>query len=927
MDLCNRYPKQIVKILTTGILAISFTACSGGGSGSNDAPAELTQQGLSCPDSQAQAKSNAEDMSIQNSSEAAVGETVQYKLNTDALCSGAQKVTWSMPGAQKVAAKVDTVSAQYSAPGDYYVSAKLTDGSTSQTLVTQTMVMGEQIQFSGRQVTTKYFENTFSLTAPAGVTFSSIVWNFGDGQSRTTTAPTVTHAYNEIGEYNVNVAATTSDGVVTIIDHVITVIQDTDEMFCAVQLIVSTPSETRVGDDNVMSIFIPNCLGPYVQSISWNYGDSTSGVGATVHKTYSAVGDYTIRATIRLNHAQISTINITRRIQVNEAPVDNNKCPTQGNTRTTVSDPFDETEACGIKGHKPVTYQNRKLETCERVEDILDWVLTSTVKELVSEGPCQGQACPVPAPVPAGMAGLELINGAYYLADGLSFSFYTEASPGNSCEDVKVSRTCTNGVLGGSSTAILYSCQSGCGDFGPNGTVKTGINVGTRQVPVTCAFGEQGIFDLYNEIEDRMCTNGSVNNSNLRLGDLISKGQCPTYSYQPTGLYGACSADCGGSQSMIYDCRSNTGEVVSADRCAGQAYPSTTRVCDGNPEAVRRVEVTSVDEQVNSTNKCPKNQIGVIVNNREAITTKTYACIDHAVGLESTNVEYTPWVEERFCRDYIAHRCNNDSLSNSEAHKRYLWMKKCAPSNDMIREFLEQFDDVNSGMGKIDGSTGRTLYPTFMNSAYKPEKLWKAPIAESASCNIPEGVYVAAVCVSSCSLPDEKILAQLSGAQKMGPVEFVKALTKNYNRVATLTVNSSLNSKQLKNSSVEQWVSELVDTTQPVLVFRMASGNSLSITPNHPVLRPDGSMDVAEHFKAGDHLVKLGGEVDPIVSIDPIEYYGKVYNVFVKSAVPQENIVVTNGYLNGSAFFQNEGAIHLNKDLVRKKLTKGIFDR
>jgi len=276
----------------------------------------------------------------------------------------------------------------------------------------------------------------------------------------------------------------------------------------------------------------------------------------------------------------------------------------------------------------------------------------------------------------------------------------------------------------------------------------------------------------------------------------------------------------------------------------------------------------------------------------------------------------------------VAHRCSEDSLSNTEAHQRYLWMKRCAPQSTVISDFLENFSGVDSGLGTIDGvETGRTLYPTFMNSSYKPEIVWKAPIVQSGSCTIPKGAYIAAVCVSSCAIPEEQILAQAQASRKMGPVAFVEALTKKYERAATLRSDSGLNSRNLQATKVQLWVTELLDTEQPVLIFKMQSGRSLTITPNHPVLRPDGTMDSAANFKAGDALVKLGGAVDPIVSIDSMLYDGKVYNLFVQSSVPQENIVVTNGYLNGTAFFQNEGAANLNKVLLRKKLTKGIFEQ
>ncbi len=118
---------------------------------------------------------------------------------------------------------------------------------------------------------------------------------------------------------------------------------------------------------------------------------------------------------------------------------------------------------------------------------------------------------------------------------------------------------------------------------------------------------------------------------------------------------------------------------------------------------------------------------------------------------------------------------------------------------------------------------------------------------------------------------------------------------------------------------------ELFDTEHKVIDFHMRSGRVLRVTPNHPVLAADGSMKRADEFKVGDSLVELGGRLDPIVSLVANMHFGKVYNVFVKSSEPQRNVVVTNGYLNGTAFFQNEGASHLNKVLLRKKLLRGVF--
>lgn len=916
MDLCKSSLNRL-SCISLGFFLVT-TACQ---KSNTAAEAIESVDQLSCPSGQFKASG---EMEIQSSASTGdVNSVLQFKLNTDALCSGAQKVQWNVPGATKLLSKGGIATAQYSAPGEYVVAATLTGGDVgNQQLMTKATVMGEQIQFSGPQVTTVFRDNVFSLIAPSGTTLTSIQWDFGDGNGAVTTEASTTHAYRDPGVYTLRVTAMDNASVITTIEHYVSVLQDSDELFCATQLAVSAPSETHVGDANMFSVYMPACVRNHMNRVSWNFGDQTTTDGESVEKIYNATGLYTVTVIVHLNNPQIPTISITRRIQVNDAQVENN-CPTEGQTRVSYGANFDEQENCGINGKKTVTYRNRQNEACSREGNVLDWILVSTEKEQVSEGECRGQACPVPGNVPTGVTGLLLINGQYYLPDGASYTFFTSSAPQNSCDANKVVRSCANGVLSGSTTNLVYQCQSGCGDFGPNGTVKTGINIGTIQVPVQCQFGEQGIFDVFNQIEDRACTNGSVNNSNQRLGALITKGQCPTYSYHSTGQYTTCSADCGGLQSLIYECRNNSGQKVDNSRCAGQVQLERSRQCDANPETVRRVDVTTVAEEDNTSKKCPKNEIGVILQSRDKVTKKTYACIQHKVALESTVVQYTPWVEERYCRDYVAYRCNGDSLNNAQSQGRHEWMMKCSSEVPMLKEFLDNFENVKAG--NISLETTRSLYPTFMDSSTKPEKLWKAPTAKTGSCVVPRGVYIAAVCVSSCALPQEQVLAQ-SGRGAMGPVEFIKALTEKYERISTMTKNSTISDRRLKASKVEQWVTELVDTEQPVLLFTMESGKTLSVTPNHPLLRKDGSMDTAESFKTGDSLVALGGEQDPIRSIESIIYYGKVYNVFVKSSVPQENIIVTNGYLNGSAYFQNEGAGNMNKTLLRKKLTKGIFE-
>ena len=490
-----------------------------------------------------------------------------------------------------------------------------------------------------------------------------------------------------------------------------------------------------------------------------------------------------------------------------------------------------------------------------------------------------------------------------------------------------------NGVSNQSSTHTQVSCLSGCGEFGTHGTLKTGVIIGEVQVPKQCQYGETGIFDVYTQISDKLCENGNVTSSNVRNGSIQTEGACPTYKWTATGRYTECSADCGGYQKQIYECRNQSGEVVDSNRCI-QIEPQIVRLCDGNPDAVRRTDVAVSEEQANQSISCPANQIGVIFKFREVTKTTQYACINHEIGVEKEDVQFGPWIEEKYCRDYVAKRCNHDSLSVAQAEGRYKWMVKCQDDVPMLKEFLKEFENVK--VSNTDEKTrkatewsltgkGRKLYPTFMNRATKPEKVWKAPTSAEGSCVVPETVYIAAVCVASCATPEQEILSQLDRKDKMKNYSFLEALSNNHASVGTLASNSSMSNKKLKATKVDQWVTELVDSEHQILNFKMRSGGTLRITTNHPLVSSDGTMKTAEDFKVGDLVVKLGGELDEVIEIVPEVYFGKVYNLFVKSNALHHNIVVTNGYLNGTAFYQNEGAKHLNKSLLRKKVIKGAF--
>ena len=120
------------------------------------------------------------------------------------------------------------------------------------------------------------------------------------------------------------------------------------------------------------------------------------------------------------------------------------------------------------------------------------------------------------------------------------------------------------------------------------------------------------------------------------------------------------------------------------------------------------------------------------------------------------------------------------------------------------------------------------------------------------------------------------------------------------------------------------FVSELLDTKHDVRTFHLASGGKLTVTDGHPIVDGNGYMREASYFKVGDSFVRTDGHADRIQRIDNKQYNGKVYNILPFTQSLLGNIVVAEGYLNGSAYYQNDGVGYLNQKLLRKTLTNGV---
>ncbi len=950
MDLKRNFSRSMVVAVGT---ILTLAGCQKSGEGP---AASSTKLALSCKTGQ---DVDGDSLEIQGAKTAQAGKPVHYSLNQPVGCAEDEKVSWQTPAEIKESADLTT---QFKKAGHYVITARVENslqakvaGEDSGLVVsTKTTVVSSNLALNGPEYGMVYIPSEFSLAIPSGMTVASAQWNFGDGSAAKTGTGAKSHLYTNPGIYNVSVTVVTSLGQTIGISQVINIIDQLDGFECLNQLAISGARQALVGQPVTVTAFLPACVNVRVNGLIWNFGDGSSNPGnASATHTYTAPGTYTISLAISVIGSAVNPLfTITHTVIVTavpeeEEPVPPNPlaCPSAGQTRETVGESYMLEVACGVRGKRNDTFRDRVVQTCRLSNNggALLWTETARTKELVTEGQCTGQYCELPAEamtgVDATLANIVSLNGKYYLADGSRLNLYSSQAPEGACSSSQQARTCTNGVLSGSASFKFLLCVNGCEGFGANGTVKTGVVVGEVSVAKVCTYGETGILDLFHQVADKTCNRGTVVTSNTRQGAIKAAGVCPVYSWVPTENFSACTAACGGEQSRVYLCRDGAGVAASPDRCV-VAQPVDKRLCDANPDSVKRSDVVTTPED-GASRECPRSQIGVITQTREKTITTAYACVDHSVQQVSQTTTYSAWKEENFCRDFVGYRCSQDSLDNNKAAERYLWMKKCAPTVPMLADFLARFEGVElnskgqevrrNGTGL--GTEGRVLYPTFMNregqnsKGAKCEKPWIAPVHRDAPCVVPATVYIAAVCVSSCATPEQQILAQSRANEQLAYVPFVQAWQEKFAFVATMQSKSSMSSKRMQKTAVDQWVTEVVDSTHEILEFRMKSGGHLRLTPNHPLLDGSAFMRNARDFKVGDHVVQLGGVRDEIISITSTDYFGKVYNVFVKSADIHKNIVVINGYLNGSALFQNEGAKSMNTQIFRQSLIRGVFDK
>jgi len=224
------------------------------------------------------------------------------------------------------------------------------------------------------------------------------------------------------------------------------------------------------------------------------------------------------------------------------------------------------------------------------------------------------------------------------------------------------------------------------------------------------------------------------------------------------------------------------------------------------------------------------------------------------------------------------------------------------------------FGVPTGGYAAGQGPLGST-YTAGANGLVTDDQIQNVPAAYK-----PAGVFNEWVCQPGCYTPDQEVLFASSGSTSIGEA-FKRGLTD----LVTLSPDSAFDNLSLMTNSVRNYTFDFKDYQQEIFVFRMASGGHLKVTTQHPIVTEKGTIKPAIDFRPGERLVRQTGELDEIVSIDRVDWFGRTFNVSPQTTDVVSNIVVAQSYLNGSGRYQFEYLQELNRVILRETIPADVL--
>ena len=225
----------------------------------------------------------------------------------------------------------------------------------------------------------------------------------------------------------------------------------------------------------------------------------------------------------------------------------------------------------------------------------------------------------------------------------------------------------------------------------------------------------------------------------------------------------------------------------------------------------------------------------------------------------------------------------------------------------------------------------RPLYPSFENTTVAGSGTQLFPSGNPSDCSLytrsstgslvkwTNNSYVIAYCEASCYAPDQNLLFS------DGEANIVEAMESGREDLMTLSPDATLDNLSLRKNTVYSYTSETRDGEHVIYEISTAMGGKLRVTNEHPVITSEGRLVKAESLKEGDELLKADGTPDRIVSVEKTTHFGKVYNIKPVSRDPVSNILVAQGFLVGSARFQNDDVEYMNRVLLYRAVPEEVM--
>jgi PKD repeat protein len=250
-------------------------------------------------------------------------ETVTFDASTTrdegAVCGNACTYSWNFGDGTTRSGAVVTHS--FNNPGTFTVTLTVTDAggavSTRQQIVTVSTVPAPTVTIAvtpNPPLAGQLATFIANATPASGRTITSYAWNFGDGTTQTTTAPSVTKTYTAQGVYVVTVTVTQDTGQTASTSQQVTLSGSAVNAS-----IVFSPQEPQV--DQLVHFTALNPTAPNGATIPesgfvWNFGDSEqsgggSAQGRTAEHRYSRPGTYVVRLTITDSNGIVGVFTTT----------------------------------------------------------------------------------------------------------------------------------------------------------------------------------------------------------------------------------------------------------------------------------------------------------------------------------------------------------------------------------------------------------------------------------------------------------------------------------------------------------------------------------------------------------------------------------------------------------------------------------------